>query len=286
MNWENLIINLECIDSLPTLPTAFMRVSELLNDPTVTAKKLAEVIETDQAIAMKLLKIVNSPFFGFSRKIMTVQDAVVLLGFNATRNTVMTISVIRTLRDHSSDVEDFDMSAFWKHAITTGIVSRFLARKTQVDPEKAFVAGIVHDIGKIILEQYFKEEMQKVLQLVRSKKISFYQAELEVYKGTHCDLGSYLADKWNLPLALIEVIDMHHTPAEANEDPKLVSVVHIANSVAKGLGYGFGPEHSENELDTYAFARLDISAENLDEWLEEIQKEVENAGELFELVEE
>ena len=284
MNWENLIINLECIDSLPTLPNVFLRVSQMLNDPMVTAKKLAEVIETDQAIAMKLLKIVNSPFFGFSRKIMTVQDAVVLLGFSATKNTVMTISVIRTL-NHESKVEEFNMQDFWKHSIATGLVSRYLAKKTQVDAEKAFVAGILHDIGKIILEQYFQEEMEKVLHLMRTQKISFYEAELQVYKGTHCDLGSYLADKWNLPLPLIEVIDMHHTPGEASEEPKLVSVVHIANVVAKQLGYGCTRGAKEDELDSYAFARLDISASQLEEWAEDVQAYVEESQELFQILE-
>lgn len=106
MNWENLIVNLECVDTLPTLPTVFTKVSELIAKPNVTAKQLAEVIQTDQAISMKLLKIVNSPFFGFSRKIMTVQDAVVLLGFNATRNTVMSISIFRAL-NHGSTASGF-----------------------------------------------------------------------------------------------------------------------------------------------------------------------------------
>ncbi len=283
MNWENLIINLECIDHLPTLPTVFLKVSQMLNDPMVTAKRIAEVIETDQAIAMKLLKIVNSPFFGFSRKIMTVQDAIVLLGFNATRNTVMTISVIRTM-NHKSDVDGFDVQEFWKHSIATGIVSRFIAKKTKVDPDKAFIAGIVHDIGKIVLEQYFKEELQKVLKLMQTKKKSFYEAELEVYRGTHCDLGSYLADKWNLPVPLIEAIDLHHTPGEATEDPQLVSVVHIANSVAKGLGYCASGWSKEKELDSYAFARLDIEPSGLEGWIDEIKEEIENAEELFQLI--
>lgn len=283
MNWENLIINLECIDQLPTLPTVFVRVSQMLNDPMVTAKKIAEVIETDQAIAMKLLKVVNSPFFGFSRKIMTVQDAIVLLGFNATRNTVMTISVIRSL-NHESKVEGFDISEFWKHSIATGIVSRYLARKVKVDADKAFVAGIVHDIGKIVLEQFFKEELEKVLKLMRARKLSFYEAELEVYRGTHCDLGSYLADKWNLPVPLIEVIDMHHTPAEASEDPHLVSVVHIANSLAKGLGYGISGWSKEKELDSYAFARLDLEPDVVEKWIPELEEEMEKSQEVFQLI--
>ncbi|RME01078.1 MAG: HDOD domain-containing protein [Calditrichaeota bacterium] len=284
MNWENLIINLECIDSLPTLPTVFMRVSQMLDDPMVTAKKIAEVIETDQAMAMKLLKIVNSPFFGFSRKIMTIQDAVVLLGFNATRNTIMTVSVIRSL-NHPSQVKGFDMAEFWRHSIATGIISRYLSQKVGTEPAKAFVAGVIHDIGKIILEEYFRDELAQVMRLVQKKKLSFYQAELEVYHGTHCDLGSYLADKWNLPVALIEAIDFHHSPSEASEDPKLVAVVHIANGIAKSLGYGQSNLNREEEMDSYAFARLDISASQIEEWGEEIQQEIEKGSEMFQLLE-
>lgn len=283
MNWENLIVNLECIDSLPTLPTVFSRVSQLMADPNVTAKSLANVIETDPAISMKLLKIVNSPFFGFSRKIMTVHDAVVLLGFNATRNTVLSVSIIRALPNRNK-VEGFSMDQFWKHSICTGLIARFLARRYQLDPEKAFVAGIIHDIGKVILEQYFENEIVRVLETMASKKINFYDAELEVYGGTHCDLGSYLADKWNLPIPLIEVIDMHHTPAEAVEDPRLVSVVHIANAVGKGLGYGFSPGDHYTDLDSYAFSRLDISASELEEWLEDIREEISVSQQLFDLI--
>lgn len=283
MNWENLIVNLECIDSLPTLPTVFTKVTQMLSDPNITAKKLANVIEKDQAISMKLLKVVNSPFFGFSRKIMTVHDAVVLLGFNATRNTVMSISVFRALA-HESATEGFSMQEFWKHSIATGIVARYLARKVHIDGEKAFVAGIIHDIGKIILEQYFNEELKKVISLMQKKKMSFYDAELDVYRGTHCDLGSYVADKWNLPLALIEVVDMHHTPGEATEDPKLVSVIHIANTVSKGLGVGFNGWGKAQQLDAYAFARLDFSASQLDGWLDELQNEVSLSQELFDMI--
>lgn len=280
MNWENLIVNLECVDTLPTLPTVFTKVSELIGKPNVTAKQLAEVIQADQAISMKLLKIVNSPFFGFSRKIMTVHDAVVLLGFNATRNTVMSISIFRAL-NHGTSVSGFNMKDFWKHSIATGLVSRFLARKLHIDAEKAFSAGIVHDIGKIILEQYFQDELVKVLETIKEKKLNFYEAELEVYRGTHCDLGSYLADKWNLPLPLIEVIDLHHTPGEATEDPRLVSIVHIANNLCKGLGFDFVEAPKKQEMDPYAFARLDLSATDLEGWLEEIQSEVDQSDELF-----
>ncbi len=283
MNWENLIINLECIDNLPTLPTVFTKVTELINKPNVTARQIAEVIETDQAISMKLLKIVNSPFFGFSRKILTVQDAVVLLGFNATRNTVTSISIFNTMNT-SSDEELFDMTEFWKHSIGTGMVARFLARKVHIDPENAFVAGIIHDIGKIILQQYFKDELTKVIKVMKEKNKSFFEAELEVYRGTHCDLGCYLADKWNLPFPLVEVIDLHHTPGEASEDPKLVSVIHIANSVTKGLGLGFTGWSKEQELDPYAFARLDIVAADLEGWLDEIQDEIDGAEEVFNLI--
>ncbi len=280
MNWENLIVNLECVDTLPTLPTVFTKVSELIAKPNVTAKQLAEVIQTDQAISMKLLKIVNSPFFGFSRKIMTVQDAVVLLGFNATRNTVMSISIFRAL-NNGSTASGFNMKDFWKHSIATGMIARYLARKLHVDAEKAFSAGIVHDIGKIILQQYFQEELEKVLEVINDKNISFYESELQVYRGTHCDLGSYLADKWNLPIPLIEVIDLHHTPGEATEDPRLVSIVHIANLLCKGMGIDFVASSKKQDVDPYAFARLDLSAADIEQWLEEIQAEVDQAEEMF-----
>lgn len=283
MNWENLVVNLECIDSLPTLPTILIRVSRMINDPRVTAKKVAEVIETDQAISMKLLKVVNSPFFGFSRKIMTVQDAVVLLGFNATRNTVLSISVMNTLGKESV-VEGFDLHEFWRHSIATGLASRFLARKARFDHEKAFVAGIVHDIGKIVLQQYFREELEHVLQTMRDKKVSFYEAELAVYNGTHSDLGSYLADKWNLPLPLIEAIDLHHRPGEAAEEPALVSVVHIANAVASGLGYGFAGSTKNTDLDAQALECLDFSAAHIEGWLEDLQDELQQSEEIFELL--
>lgn len=211
---------------------------------------------------------------------MTVQDAVVLLGFNATRNTVMSISIFRAL-NHGSTASGFNMKDFWQHSIATGMVARYLARKLHVDAEKAFSAGIVHDIGKIILQQYFQDELEKVLKVVHEKHISFYDAEIEVYRGTHCDLGSYLADKWNLPIPLIEVIDLHHTPGEATEDPRLVSIVHISNNLCKSLGMDFIESAKKQEIDPYAFARLDLTANEVESWLDEIQNEINQAEDMF-----
>jgi len=283
MNWENLIVNLECIDSLPTLPTVFMKISQMINDPKVTSKKLAKVIETDPAIAMRLLKIVNSPFFGFSRKIMTIQDAVVLLGFNATRNTIMGISILKVFSS-SEDSPQLNMNEFWRHSIGTGLTARFLAGRIRYNADKAFIGGVIHDIGKIVLAQFFPEELENVMRKMNESDISFYEAEDEVYRGSHCDLGSYIADKWNLPLSLIEVIDLHHKPVESTEDPKLVSLIHVANTLSKGLGCNISTFGRNEKIDSFALSTLDLEASTLESWLEDLQEEIEKSQDMLDLL--
>lgn len=273
MEWRRLVLNLECIDSLATLPTVYTRVCELVEDPEARIKDIAEVVGTDPAISMKLLKVVNSPFFGFSRKIRTVSDAITLLGFEATRNVVLMVSVMNLFPSQRAQA-GFQPQAFWKHALYVGTVAKWLAARFQIDTGDAFTGGVLHDVGKLVLQQFFPAEFQQVRRLAIEEKLPFWRAEQEVYMGSHGDLGSYLADKWNLPLALVEVIDRHHTPTEAAHLARLVGTVHIADAVCYVCGWGDGTGAEAPAVSAALLERMEISEDDLQRWIPSIREAV------------
>ncbi|RME00315.1 MAG: HDOD domain-containing protein, partial [Calditrichaeota bacterium] len=162
MSKENLTRILDNISDLPTLPTVYMRINRLLQSPDSNVSEIARIIESDQAISSKVLRLVNSSFFGFSRKVTQINHAVVLLGFNAVRNTVLSISVFESFKSSNSGI--FDRREFWKHSIATGIIARLLAKELKLgQEEEAFSGGILHDLGKLVLDQHLPKRFARIL---------------------------------------------------------------------------------------------------------------------------
>ncbi len=275
MEWQRLILNLECIDGLATLPSVYTRVCQLVEDPRTSVKQVAEEVGKDPAISLKLLKVVNSPFFGLSRKIRTVADAVTLLGFEATRNVVLMVSVMNLLSERRAN-GGFRPQVFWRHALYVGAVAKWLAERLNVDPGDAFTGGVLHDVGKLVLQQFFPGEFDEVRRLAAKKEWLFWQAEQEVYSGTHCDLGSYLADKWNLPLTLVEVIDRHHAPAEAAHLARLVGTIHLADVICYECGWGDGTGAAPPTFNEELLSRLELGTDEVERWMAAVREEMQD----------
>ena len=224
---------------LTPLPTIIARIIGMIDDPRTTARDLGRLISTDQVLTTKVLKLANSAYYGMPKKIGTVELAVVILGFDALKDVALSVSLLNRFSSISNN-ENFDMSRFWEHSIACGIVSRMLAKKYAPKFKgEAFVAGLLHDIGKLIIIEYLKEEFKEIIGLVREKKIPFYQAEKMVLNVNHAEIGSWLAEKSNLPVTLIESIACHHNPAEAESNSTLPVIVYFSNYLVKRFKYGF-----------------------------------------------
>lgn len=219
---------IKSIIQLPTLPAVAMEVVELVDNPKTSASKLGKVISSDQALTAKVLKIANSPFYGFPKKISTIDFAIIVLGFDALKEIVISISLVSSLQKKSDTF--FDAKTFWDHSISTGVVARRLARDLgyRISGE-VFVGGLLHDMGVSVLHRYFNNEFQRIIEITRETDLNVLEAEESVMGVSHGDVGGWLAERWNLPEHLAESIAFHHTPSKAKINPDLVALVHCAD---------------------------------------------------------
>lgn len=213
--------------NLPTIPETMTRVTALLDDPNVELDEVAEVILTDQVMASRVIKIVNSPMFRPMHQIKSLKRALIYLGFRRIREIALTCSIIKTFEGKEGV---FDVKTFWEHSFGVGIVSKIIAQRVRYpETEKAYICGIVHDIGEVFLSSYMSAEFQKIVDLIKGTCHTFAEGELFMLGATHCDLGFCLAKKWNFPLEYCDVIENHHTPKDATFDPMLVAIVNLAD---------------------------------------------------------
>lgn len=235
MSPETIKDRVQSIIQLPALPTIAMEVVELVDNPKTSASRLGKLISTDQALTAKVLKIANSPFYGFPRKISTIDFAIIVLGYDALKEIVISISLVSSLQRKSDNV--FDAKSFWDHAITSGVLARRLARDLgyRVSGE-VFVGGLLHDMGISVLHRYFKNEYQRIIEIIRETDLTALEAEESVLGVTHAEVGGWLAERWNLPNHLVEAISMHHTPERAEQNKDLVALIHCADVFAQQMG--------------------------------------------------
>ena len=270
--------SLDRITKLPTIPVILFKVNEMLYDNECSVKKLSDLIESDQALTAKILRLVNSAFYGFRSEIVDISRALIILGFNTIRNAIVTVSVIDAFKS-GEDFEGFDISDLWKHSVAVAITSRHLAEKSRVTPpDDAFVAGLLHDIGKIIIAQFFRDHFRKILRSMREEKISFVKAEKKLSSIDHGRVGGYLAEKWQFPQRLTDAIRLHHNMSKAVTDPWLLMSVYLANRIVNDkapIDHDFSslyPEFSE-VIAPYL--------ENLSDWFPDVEIEIDHACNFF-----
>jgi putative nucleotidyltransferase with HDIG domain len=250
------------IINLPALPSIAMEVVEMVDNPRTSASQLGKVISSDQALTAKVLKIANSPFYGFPKKISTIDFAIIVLGFDALKEIVISISLVSSLQKKSDSY--FDSKAFWDHAIATGVIARKLARDLgyRVSGE-VFVGGLLHDMGVSVMHRYFNGEFRRIVDITRDSELTFTEAEESVLGVTHAEIGSWLAERWNLPDHLVEAILYHNTPTKAATNPELVSIIHCADNVATRIASGAVEFDKGIEFDPAALERLQLSDPNV-----------------------
>ena len=277
---EAFIRKLEAIHELPTLSTVAMKLSRLLMDINMSAKDVAEVIQYDQAIVTKMLKMVNSAFFGFSNKVSSVQHALMLLGFNTVRNAIVAIDVIKVLNT-GKNIKGFDISQFWYHAIGVAVISRHLDEQTGSHyREDVFTAGIIHDIGKIVMAHYFGDRFQAVLQTMNREQVNFWDAEQKHFPMNHAEVGLQLAKRWHLPETMYAVIGRHHTGSKDSAVGGLVNIVHAADA----LFHVHLEEHSPTEnwpIGPGARQLLRPQIRSAGEWIPALRQEIKEAYQLL-----
>ncbi len=270
---------IDSIKELPTLPMIYFKVNKALQNNDASVKGVAGIIEMDQAMSSKVLHIVNCAFYGFRSKISSIPQAVMILGFNTVKNAIVSVSILDVFA-LKEKFQGFDIKNFWSHSIAVAVLSKHLAEKSRIaPPEDAFIAGLLHDMGKLIMIQHFKEEFSLVWQKKQKDGLSFYDAERSIAQVDHAEIGAYLAKRWLFPDSLIEAISSHHTSKITSANAGLSACVILANLFSKykedklPLNNDIFPDKINQSLNTVI--------ENTGSFYQETQAEIEMANEFF-----
>jgi HD-like signal output (HDOD) protein len=264
------------IGSLPTLPSVIVRVNEQVANPKTSALDLARTILEDQSLTARLLRLVNSPFYGFPRRIATVTEAVTILGFAPVRSLLLTASVVDLLV--GEETPDFSPTGLWEHSVGAAVGAGLLARYTRhEDREEVFVAGLLHDVGKLVLFHFLTKEFLAVLETSRREDIPIRTAEQRLLGFTHDQIGRLLAERWKLPVRLSEAIGCHHRPDLAQVGKREAALVHVAEALTRALGLGSGGDDAVPMLEPETWRRLGLQTTILEPLMIELEEQYADA---------
>jgi HD-like signal output (HDOD) protein len=250
--------------NLPTLPGILAKITQLTAGTESGASDVAKLISTDPVLSAKVLRLVNSPIYGFPGRISSITHAVVLLGFNVVKGLVLGTAVFDTLGD--------DGKALWNHSLGCAIVSRGLAIAANLpEPEEVMVAGLLHDLGKVALAYVAPGYYVEAVELAKKNGIYIGEAEVEVFGVSHARVGGWLCDQWHFPPRLREPLVHHHNPELAKAGEDVAATIHVADYLARGMGYGDAGDNSMPAISTAAFERLGLSLTDVDDVLREAE---------------
>ena len=279
----------ESIKDLPTLPAIAAQVVELMDDPGTTASQLGRVISADQGLAMQVLKIANSAYYGFPRRIGTIDLAIVVLGFDALKSLTLSLSIREVVARWKSEVT-FDFVEYWKHCMYTGIAARMLARICGYRvPGEAFIAGVVHDVGKAALSRYFPDLFAQTLQLAEAELKPLHRVEEELMGVNHGEIGGWLCDQWKLPARIVEAVTHHHRPDESQEYRLLTALVNLSDWLVLNKEIGWSGEVVLDEVNDFSWntlrlRRLEDGSPDLKHYLNIFDIEVEKSDSFVEML--
>jgi len=260
---------------LSSLPDVFAQIVEALKSPRSSAAYVAEVVSKDPSLSARLLRLVNSPFYGFPQKVETLSRAVAVIGSKQLTNLAMGISVLSLFKDIPPDV--VNMKAFWQHSVACGIMARLLAGQIgNQSEERFFVAGLLHDLGRLVMLKNYPDHARCAMQLAHDRGMALFRTEALCWGFDHAELTSALLTKWKFPVILEKTILYHHQPGKARAMLD-AALLHTADAAAHGLGVGASGMPFVPSLDPGAWATLGLPknvlrsvAKQLDHQVEEI----------------
>ncbi|OSS43123.1 HD domain protein [Desulfurella amilsii] len=243
-NVEKLYNNLESIENLPAFPQIALEVTYLLRKESTSAKNLYDLIQKDPVLVSQILKTANSPFYGLHEKVSSLVHAINLLGFVQIENIVIASALLSTMKKFPVG-RRFNTNQFLDHSFGCGITAKIISNILNFNTGGLeFSAGVIHDIGKVILDLYDQEDFDKILNFAYKNNKSFYESEKVLFGITHCDLAKKLLKKWSLPEDLIDAVVNHHSPKKA-KNQIMASIISVADLLTYSEGIGFGGNYSK-----------------------------------------
>jgi len=279
---------IDVIDAVPPLPLVVSKVVAVAENPDSSALDLANIISEDTGLTAQVLKLINSSFYGFSRRISTVTESVILLGFEVITNIVIWIAVARQLGVKDSGI--LDRKRFWQHSLAAASAAKMLSRLVGYpNPEEAFVAGLLHDVGKILFDEYLPDEYASVVSRMHAGEQNELHAERQVFGTDHASVGQMLLKKWRIPQGYQLSARFHHAPLRceakiSTTTGRLVGGVYLANVFAKLHGYACDAQTCVPAIDPRVWNLLDLGEEEAIRIFTLFDEELKRAKEFFGIV--
>lgn len=250
--------------SIPTLPGIIAKLSALAENNKVSAQEMGRIVAADQILSAKVLRLVNSPFYGFSGKVATVANALILLGVNVVKSLALTSSIFEMMEKH--------VVGLWEHSLGAGVAASIICRQLKLpEADETSTAALLHDIGKVIIKINLRNDYEGLLAIIGEKDCTVLEAEREMLGTDHAEIGEWLARTWYLHEKLIEPIAFHHHVERAVQQPVKTAVVHVADVLIKASGFGFSGDDLVPRIQPSASRRLDLTEGALATIVEELE---------------
>ena len=241
------------VRQLPSLPAVVAQVLAVMRDPQFSLDELVATLSLDQALSARVLQLANSPFYGVSGRVNSIRDGISILGLRQLGTLVLAAVLTRSFeRLHGKALK---LDVFWRHAIACAVGSRALARSLGLDEAAAFTAGLLHDVGRLVLDSCYPVEMQRTIEWAAQEDVSHCQAERQMLGVDHSEIGGWVCEHWRFPSDVVEAIRLHHHPVPRSQ-PGLVDVVHVGDALAHALDLAGAPDEAVPRLDAGAWERI------------------------------
>lgn len=269
------------ISKMPSLSTTVTKVMEICNKPDTSPNDLNRVISLDPVLTGQVLKLVNSAYYSLPNQVTSLTRAIIMVGLNTVKNLALSAAVLQSLGSKAS-FQALSMEDFWTHSITVGVTAKRLATAKKIpvaEREEYFVAGLLHDLGKIPLNNRFPVEYQKALELTEDDRETLYQAESTVFGINHCIVGKMIAEKWKLSNTMMDSLSHHHHPNQAGEENRQLTLsVTLADAYSKLIEKNIENEQLlENPLVSKLLKATGVGGDTLLDLQETVAEEVDKA---------
>ncbi len=277
------------IGKMPALPVTVTKVIEICNQPGTSPVDLNKVISVDPVLMARVMKLINSAYYGLGDKVTSLSRAIIMLGINTVKNLALSTAVVGAI-GKGEPASPLNMQGFWRHSLGVGVTAKLIARKRSVDPrliEEYFIAGLLHDIGKIPMNNVFKERYLAVLSRADRERISLADAERRELGFDHSDVGRQIGTAWNIGGAVIDAVSAHHDVAGyEGEHRDLVATVHVANYFMNLAEVGFAGDRFPGTPSQAVYQQLGIGLGLLDELETAVDTEIGKAEVFLKVVDD
>jgi putative nucleotidyltransferase with HDIG domain len=237
------------IDQLPTLPVVLRQIQKVMRNESANMQQIAQVVAKDQALASRTIRLVNSAYYGLSKRVTSITQAIVILGLNTLNHLMLGLTLVKMFKD--APVRGFDPGEFWKHSFATALIAKKLAGYREgVDPEECFVCGLLHDMGRLILDQHAPGDFKAALDKAKMNGHALRECEKNVFGFTHADAGAWLSIRWQMPDSITATLQYHHAvttvPDTMAHYARIVGTAAAANELAHMAHIGRSGEHKNS----------------------------------------